>query len=150
VSELVLTHQSSPGALGANLSAFFFTAAGLPSYVGNDGIVYTLTGVDGNGGFSFNGPFFAGGNFTVASNMSAPVGNVTLNNVSRGRVIVANGSTSVVVTSNRVNSSSVVLAVAAADDSTGWVKSVVAANGLFTVNCNAPSANMPVNFFIVS
>lgn len=57
MGDLVLQHQSNPGALGANLSAFFFSTAGLPSYVGNDGIEHTIVGVSAqNASLVFAGP----------------------------------------------------------------------------------------------
>ena len=42
MSELVLQNQASPGAIGANLVAFFVDANGVPSFVGNDGIVHSV------------------------------------------------------------------------------------------------------------
>jgi len=148
MSEVVLTNQASPGPLGAGLSALFFSLAGLPSYVGNDGIVYSLAGMDGNGAFSFNGSLSVGGNINVGSNNALVVGNVTMNGVASGRVIVGIGSTQLTVTSNMVTTESHVMAHAAANDSTGRVNGTIAANGSFTIHCTAPAANMPVSFVI--
>jgi hypothetical protein len=150
MSELVLTNQGSPGALGSGISAFFFSVGGLPSYVGNDGIVYSLTGMDGNGAFSFNGALSVGGNINVSSNNTASVGNVTMNGVITGRVNVGIGVTQLTVTSNMVTANSHVFAQAAANDSTGRVNSVVPAAGSFAINCTGPAANMAVNFWIVN
>lgn len=43
MSEIVHTHQASPGALGSGVSAFYFNATGEPCFVGNDGIARQLT-----------------------------------------------------------------------------------------------------------
>ena len=149
MSELVMTNQSSPGALGANLSALFFSLAGLPSYVGNDAIVYSLTGMDGNGGFSYNGALSFGGALSVSSNITASVGNVTMNGVISGRVVVGIGATQLAVTCNMVTANSKVFAQAATNDTTGWVKAVEPTANQFVIHCNAPAANMPVQFFVV-
>lgn len=148
MSELVLTNQNSPGALGAGLSAFFFSVGGLPSYVGNDGIVFSLVGMDGNGAFSFNGSLSVGGNVNLSSNNALVTGNVSMNGSASGRVIFAPGATQLTVTSNMVTTASHVMATAGANDSTGRVNGVVKASGSFTIHCTAPAANMPVDFVI--
>jgi NADH:ubiquinone oxidoreductase subunit F (NADH-binding) len=44
MSEFVLQLENSPGAIGANLVAFFIDAnTQLPSFVGNDGVVHAVT-----------------------------------------------------------------------------------------------------------
>jgi len=44
MSEIVLTNQASPGALGAGVTSLFANTDGHPSYVGNDGVTYVLAG----------------------------------------------------------------------------------------------------------
>lgn len=155
MSELVLTNQASPGALGAGLSAFFFSVSGLPSYVGNDGIVYSLTGVDGNGSFAYNGNFSAGGNVSwngraqPAYVNTGTVGNVTIN-AAAGRFTAAANATQVVVTNSYVTANSQVLCTAAANDATGRVIGAVPSAGAFTAHVIAPTANMPINFFVLN
>lgn len=71
-------------------------------------------------------------------------------NKSAGRINIAAGGTSVVVTNSLVSSSSIVLAVAATNDSTARVTSVVAANGSFTINTVACTAETAFNFLVLA
>lgn len=134
MSEIVLTSQASPGALGANLTALFVDTSNRPSFVGSDGLSKAL--VDAN-------------NPTVVSNVTVVVGPVTMN-VPSGRVNIAAGQNSIVVTNSLVTANSRVFAIPAANDTTGRVNSVEPAAGNFTVHCTAATANMPINFFLVN
>ena len=79
---------------------------------------------------------------------SATVGNVTIHKAS-GQCNMAAGAAAVTVTNNRVTAASHVIAVAAANDTTGSVKNVVPAAGSFTINSPANcTANMAINFVV--
>jgi len=71
-------------------------------------------------------------------------------NKSAGRVNIAAGGTSVVVTNSIVSSTSIILAVAATNDSTARVTSVVPANGSFTINTVACTAETAFNFLVLA
>jgi len=71
-------------------------------------------------------------------------------NKSAGRVNVAAGATSIVVTNSLVTANSIITAVAATNDATCVVKSVVAAAGSFTINVVAPTAETAINFIIIN
>lgn len=151
MSEIVYSHQASPGALGANLSALFFSLTGVPSYVGNDGVAKeiggNLTNLTLTGNLSVSGTATFNGRILPDFTDTATVGAVTINKPA-GRVNVANAATTVVVTNNFVTANSHVFCIAAANDTTGRVNSVVRAAGNFTIHCTAPSANMPVDFIV--
>lgn len=152
MSEIVLQHQANPGALGANLTCFFVNVAGLPAFVGNDGVERTLVATSGNdlpvpGNLSVNGTATFNGSVRPDYNNTATVGNVTINKPA-GRCIVAAGANQVVVTNNLCNAVSQVFASASQNDSTGRVTAATPANGSFTIHCVAPAANMQVNFIV--
>lgn len=149
MSEIVLSNQASPGALGANLSAFFFSVTGAPSYVGNDSVVHVLAEF-ANGSLAVPANLSVAANITTTFNNTANVGSVTLNGAAAGRAIVAAGANSVTITSNMVTANSKVFPVAAANDVTGRVNAVVTANGSVTLHCTAPTANMAVDFLIIN
>ena len=81
---------------------------------------------------------------------TSTVGAVTINK-SCGQAIIGAAGTSVVVTNNLVTANSQVLATAAANDTTGYVKNTVAISGSFTINLvAAATANLPVNFLVLN
>jgi hypothetical protein len=138
-----------------------FTSANIPLYSivtsGNLVSSYTDYRQSGLGGVRFKPASNGGRNLGEAAlgfkelfldyTNSATVGAVTINKAS-GRVNVANGATSLVVTNNLVTANSHVFVIASQNDTTGRVNSVVAAAGNFTINCTAPSANMSVDFVV--
>lgn len=67
-------------------------------------------------------------------------------NKTTGRINIAIGETSKAVTNSLVDANSICIAVAATNDTTGYVKNVVAGSGTFTINVVAPTAEMAVNF----
>jgi hypothetical protein len=75
-------------------------------------------------------------------------GNRTINNQA-GAVNFASGATSITVTNNLTNTSTLILALAQKNDTTGRVNSTSAASGSFTIFCTAPTAEMPVAFYLV-
>jgi hypothetical protein len=152
MSELVLTAEANPGALGANLSAFFFNLSGVPSYVGNDGVEHNLLASGGNlpiANANVSGNITLAGNFVVSSANSGVTGNATINKAT-GRVIAGIAATVLVVTNNMVTANSHVFAQPSANDATGRVTAVTPAAGNFTISLTAPAANMPIDFFVVT
>jgi len=89
------------------------------------------------------------GGINVAQTNTATVGAVTINNPS-GRVNIAAAGTSVVVTNSLVTAASNVFAVAATNDATARVTSVVAAAGSFTIYTAATTAQTAFNFFVLN
>jgi len=159
MGDVVLSQQANPGTAGANMAVVYVNLSNQPCFTLSDGIERPLmtanapvavgsvnpgtNGVPslGTAGLGFKELFL---DYTI----TPTVGNVTINKAS-GRAIVANAATSVTVTNNLVTANTCVIAVAAANDSTGWVKNVVSNSGNFVVTCNAPSANMPINFLVM-
>ena len=76
-------------------------------------------------------------------------GNQTINKLA-GRVNIAIGGTSVVVTNSFVTVNSIVLAVANDNDTTAYVKGVVVAAGSFTIRTPAVTAETAFNFFVIN
>lgn len=134
MSEIVLTLQSNPGAVGANLAALFVDSTGQPSFVGNTALPKKL--------MDSNRP-------TVVNNIATVPGPITMN-FPAGRLIASPGANSTLVNNSFVTANSIVLAVAASNDVTGRVNAVEAGTGNFTVHCTAPTANMPINFFVIN
>lgn len=87
------------------------------------------------------------GNVTLDKTITAPgtTGAQTINKPS-GRVNFAAGATSLVVTCNLCTANSIVTAMAATNDATGFVRAVVPAAGSFTIYGVAPTAEMACNF----
>ena len=153
--DVELGYEANPGAVGANLGIVYFRMDGNLCYVGNDGVehpVVYMTANDvtpalpsisklGSAGIGFRELFL---DYTV----TGTVGNVTIDKAA-GRVIMANAATTLTCTNARVTANSIVIATAAANDTTGYVKNVVANAGNFVVTCNAPAANMPINFLVI-
>lgn len=144
MSEIVMTTQNSPGAVGANLVAFFFSATGQPSYVGNDGIVHTLTDDPGN-----YANLVVTSNLAMTSNTAANLGAVTMNSPA-GRVRAGPGTTSLVVTNALVSNLSHVMAWPSQNDTTGRVTAVTPNAGNFTISLVSPTANMTIDFVVVN
>lgn len=71
-------------------------------------------------------------------------------NKTAGRVNFAALATSLVVTNSLVTANSIITAVAATNDATGYVLSVVATAGSFTIYVVAPTAEMAVNFLVIN
>ena len=86
----------------------------------------------------------------IDATVTGTVGAVTINK-SAGRVIVAAGQSSVVVTNSLADAASLVFAQLATQDATATgVKSVVCAAGSFTINlAAAATGNTLVNFFLL-
>lgn len=142
MSEIVMTNQANPGALGANLSALFFNLSGQPCYVGNDGIQHIL--LEDPGTFA---NISVTNNLALSDSSSGVAGNVTLNALT-GRAVAAIGQTLLQVTNNRVTASSHVFVMPSANDTTGRVTAVVPGTGNFRVSLVGPAANMPLDFVV--
>lgn len=91
------------------------------------------------------------GNVSVEKTIITPgtTGAQTINKTA-GRVNFAIGATSLVVTNSLVTANSIILAIAATNDATGYVVSVVSAAGSFTINAIAPAAEMAVNWLVLN
>lgn len=150
MSEIVMTNQANPGAMGANLSALFFNLSGQPCYVGNDGIQHILLEDPGTfGNMTVTGEISVTGEITVSSASGAGVGNTTVNAQS-GRVTAAVGQTLLLVNCNLVTASSHVFCQPTQNDTTGRVTAVVPGTGNFQVSLTAPTANMTLDFFVLN
>lgn len=75
------------------------------------------------------------------------VGAVTINKMA-GRVNIAAGGTSVVVTNSLVTAASKVIAIAATNDATAHVSNVVRSAGSFTINVTATTAQTAFDFIV--
>ena len=102
-----------------------------------------------DGAYDIGGANLGIRNLYVNSTLSAVVGAQVINNMA-GRFIAAAAATGVVITNSRVNANSIVIAQPAQNDTTGRVTAVVAAAGSFTVHLTAPTANMAINFVVLS
>lgn len=119
---------------------------------GTDRYVFTTTQFYGNAAdiYDLGVPAFGWRRFYVSYTNTATIGAVTINKAA-GRVNVAAGATSVVVTNSLCTAAAHVLVTGAQNDTTGVVRAAVAAAGSFTIHmATAPTADMAVNFFIVS
>jgi hypothetical protein len=76
-------------------------------------------------------------------------GNQTINKPC-GRVNIAAGGTSVVVTNNLVTANSIVIALPATNDTTARITNVVPAAGSFTIRTVATTAETAFNFFVIA
>ena len=88
---------------------------------------------------------------SLSKTITAPAttGNQTINKAA-GRVNIAAAGTTVVVTCSLVTANSIIIAVAATDDATAMVTSVVPAAGSFTINTVATTDETAFNFLIVN
>jgi hypothetical protein len=80
---------------------------------------------------------------------SGTTGAATINKIS-GKVNAAAGSTSLVVTNSLVTTSSIVMCQIGTNDATCVIKSVVEANGSFTINFIAPTAETVIKFKVIN
>jgi len=71
-------------------------------------------------------------------------------NKTAGRVNFAIGATSLVVTNSLVTANSIIVGIAATNDATGYVTSIVAGTGSFTIYAIVPTAEMAVNFLVLN
>jgi len=140
----------------SSLGTAFTTAVGSP-------IMYVLA--TGNVGIGIVAPterLHVVGNALIATNLTAndlslsktitapaTTGNQTINKAA-GRVNIAAAGTTVVVTCSLVTANSIIIAVAATDDATAMVTSVVPAAGSFTINTVATTDETAFNFLIVN
>lgn len=91
------------------------------------------------------------GKLVFSSTITAPgtTGARIINKIS-GKVNAAAGSTSLVVTNNLVTTSSIVMCQLGTNDATCIIKSVVEANGSFTINYTAPTSETVIKFFVIN
>lgn len=94
---------------------------------------------------------FLAGDIQVSKTITAvgTTGNRTINQTA-GRVNIAAGGTAVTVTNSLVTANSIVMAVAATNDTTATVKNVVPAAGSFTINTVAVTAETAFNFLVIN
>jgi hypothetical protein len=93
----------------------------------------------------------AAGKLVYSSTITATgtTGAQTINRIS-GKVNAAAGSTSLVVTNSLSTTSSIVMCELGTNDATCVIKSVVEANGSFTINYVAPTAETVIKFIIIN
>jgi hypothetical protein len=101
--------------------------------------------------FDFRAIEVEAGKIVFSSTITTPgtTGAQTINKIS-GKVNAAAGSTSLVVTNNLVTTSSIVMCQLGTNDATCIIKSVVEANGSFTINYIAPTAETVIKFFVTN
>jgi hypothetical protein len=87
--------------------------------------------------------------FPSTITLTGTTGAQTINKIS-GKVNAAAGSTSLVVTNNLVTTNSIVMCQLGTNDATCIIKSVVEANGSFTINYIAPTAEAVIKFFVIN
>lgn len=104
---------------------------------------------DGTGTLGNASKHFAQIFLDYTNTAAGTTGNRTINKAA-GRVNFAAAATTLTVTNSLVTAASKVFALAAANDATGRVYAVVPAAGSFTIYCTAPTAEMPVNFFVLN
>ncbi len=92
----------------------------------------------------------AAGPFALDKTNTATVGNVTINNPS-GRVNIAAGGTSMVLTNNLITTASTLILTLATNDATAKSACAVAAAGSATLTLNAASTGaVAINFLVVN
>lgn len=126
-----------------------YTKQQLPFLVDSNGKVQGIVGLDGKEYFF---PYVTPPDTPFPDTSGTP-GNATVNSA-RGRVAIAAGAGSVVITNSYVNANSVVLAVidqAAADGTLLYIARVAPAAGSFTIygNANATAA-VAVRFVVLN
>lgn len=101
--------------------------------------------------FDFRAIEVEAGKIVFSSTITAPgtTGAQTINKIS-GKVNAAAGSTSLVVTNNLVTTNSIVMCQLGTNDATCIIKSVVEANGSFTINYIAPTAETVIKFKVIN
>lgn len=88
-------------------------------------------------------------NLVTVITPSGTTGDQTIN-YPAGRVNIAAGGASITVTNNLVSGDSIVLAVAATNDPTGYVMNVEVFDGGFTINTPGCTNETAFNFLVVS
>lgn len=139
---LTIASSTNATALGVNSAASFVqsTAVGAGATTTAQNQVMLGTATD---------EVYFPGKITGKAGFSPIAGDATINN-SIGMVTVGAGQSSVEVTSDKF-SVSLVLAMALADDATGYVKSTTQSGAnKFKINVNPPTNDMPVGFVILN
>jgi hypothetical protein len=92
-----------------------------------------------------------GGKIVFSSTItpSGTTGAQTINRIS-GKVNAATGTTSLVVTNSLVTTSSIVMCQLGTNDATCVIRSVVEANGSFTINYTAPTTETVIKFTVIN
>lgn len=95
--------------------------------------------------------FKSNGSLIVPTTITNPgtTGNQTINKLA-GRVNIAAAGTTITVTNSLVTANSIVVAVAATNDTTAMVKNVVAAAGSFVINVVGVTAETAFNWIVIS
>ena len=137
-ANLRLTYNDANGS-AANYADFSTSSSG------------DLTIAPSGGDTNITGALNVSGDVILSKTITAPgtTGAQTINK-STGRVNFAAAATSLVVTNSLATANSIINATAATNDATGYVKSVVAAAGSFTIYVVAPTAEMAVNFSVTN
>jgi nitrogen fixation protein len=101
--------------------------------------------------FDFRAIEVTGGKIVFSSTItpSGTTGAQTINRIS-GKVNAASGTTSLVVTNSLVTTSSIVMCQLGTNDTTCVIRSVVEANGSFTINYTAPTAETVIKFTVIN
>lgn len=149
MSQLIMTAGAAPASPGGGMVSFFINAANVPAFENSAGLVQAVDVSDANGNKVITGNLTVSQRVSFNSAIAGAAGNQTAN-CPAGRVIAGIGATQVTVTNSYVTTSSIVVATAAANDTTGRVNSVVANAGNFQVNLTAPTANMPVAWLVLN
>jgi hypothetical protein len=91
------------------------------------------------------------GKIVFSNTITAPgtTGAQTINKIS-GKVNAAAGTTSLVVTNNLVTTGSIVMCQMGTNDATARITSSVEANGSFTINYIAPTAETVIKFQVIN
>jgi hypothetical protein len=98
----------------------------------------------------FHKVYYAISTLTFNKVNTATIGAVTIN-APTGRVNIAAGQTTIVVTNNLCNLNSLIFPSIATNDATALIKNVISAAGSFTIRLNAAAtANTAINFFMTN
>jgi len=118
---------------------------------GTDGLIAIDTGLTFSAARLTTPKLTVGGDVALSKTITTPgtTGAQTINKAT-GRVNLAIGATSLVVTNSLVTANSIISAIAATNDATGRVTAVVAGAGSFTIYAIAPTAEMAVNFLVTN
>lgn len=90
-------------------------------------------------------------NVQVKGTITAP-GTTTQQTINKpcGRVNIAASGTSTTVLNNLVTANSIITAIAATNDATGYVTNVVAGTGTFNINTTVCTSEMAINFVVMN
>lgn len=92
------------------------------------------------------------GDIAVSKTITTPgtTGNQTINKTA-GRVNIAAAGSTITITDSLVTTSSIIVAIAATNDTTAIVKNVVASSGSFVITMNAAvTAETAINFIVIN